>query len=214
MKKPLGRPNLGKTETIRQRAVNVYLPTEEMLVKWKSEAERFGVPLSRFIVETVDDSIRKTPAGVTPREQLEKELNDAKAELKAVRERLDSAEAALKRADVTIAEYRSKLTNPVLPSVETELTARLIEILITEKVLNTDEVPDRLNLDMTDKVSVNRLKASVDLLKKVGLVESGMFEWRWIGGRKTEPERKPKRKPRVTHKRRRDYGYILREVPR
>ena len=205
---------MGKTETIRQRAVNVYLPTGEMLEKWKSEAERFGVPLSRFIVETVDDSIRKNPAGVTPREALEKELNDAKVELKTVRERLDSAEGALKRADVTIAEYRSKLTNPVLPSVETELTARLIEILITEKVLNTDEVPDRLNLDMTDKVSVNRLKASVDLLKKVGLVESGMFEWRWIGGRKAEPARKPKRKPRVTHKRRRDYGYILREVPR
>jgi hypothetical protein len=214
MKKPLGRPNLGKTETIRQRAVNVYLPTEEMLGKWKAEAERYGVPLSRFIVETVDDSIRKNPAGVTPRETLEKELNDAKAELKTVRERLDSAEAALKRADVTIAEYRSKLTNPVLPSAETELTARLIEILIAEKALNTDEVPDRLNLDMTDKVSVDRLKASVDLLRKVGLVESGMFEWRWIGGRETEPERKPKRKPHITRKRRRELGRIRREVPR
>jgi hypothetical protein len=70
MKKAAGRPNLGKTETIKQRAFTVYLPTEEMVGKWREEAKRYGDPMSRFIVETVDDSIRENPAGMTPREEL------------------------------------------------------------------------------------------------------------------------------------------------
>ncbi|MBU1159521.1 MAG: hypothetical protein KKE24_09345 [Candidatus Thermoplasmatota archaeon] len=194
MKKPRGRPNLGKTETIRQRAINVYLPTEEMIERWKSEAERFGVPLSRFIVETVDDSIRKNPAGITPREELEKELNDAKAEVKQLSARLEPLEEALKRADVTIADYRSKLTEPVLPSADAELTSRLIELFLAEMVLNIDEVPETLGIKLTSSKDVARLQSSVDLLKKAGLVESGMFEWRWTGGAKRKPRISPERR--------------------
>ncbi|MBE0518769.1 MAG: hypothetical protein IH630_06050 [Thermoplasmata archaeon] len=194
MKKPRGRPNLGKTETIRQRAINVYLPTEEMIERWKSEAERFGVPLSRFIVETVDDSIRKNPAGITPREELEKELNDAKAEVKQLSARLEPLEEALKRADITIADYRSKLAEPVLPSADAELTSRLIELFLAEMVLNIDEVPETLGIKLTNSKDVARLQSSVELLKKAGLVESGMFEWRWTGGAKRKPRISPERR--------------------
>ena len=197
MKKAAGRPNLGKTETIKQRALTVYLPTEEMVEKWREEAKRYGVPLSRFIVEMVDDSIRKNPAGMTPREELEKELNDVKAEMKQVKIRLESAEKALKQADVTIADYRSRLSDPVLSPEDAELTSRLIEMFLTEKVLNVDEVPDRFGIKLDDMEAVNRLRSSVDLLKKAGLVETGMFEWRWIGGRK--------RKPHISQKKRREY---------
>ena len=38
-RKPSGRPNQGKTETIRQRKVDVYLPTTELLSQWKEAAE-------------------------------------------------------------------------------------------------------------------------------------------------------------------------------
>ena len=151
MKKAAGRPNLGKTETIKQRALTVYLPTEELVEKWREEAKRYGVPLSRFIVEMVDDSIRKNPAGMTPREELEKELNDVKTEMKQVKTRLESAEEALKQADTTMADYRSKLSDPLLSSEDAELTSRLIEMFLAEKVLNIDEVPDRFGIKLDDE---------------------------------------------------------------
>lgn len=44
--KSAGRPNFGETETIKQRAITVYLPTGEMVEKWREEAKRYGVPLS------------------------------------------------------------------------------------------------------------------------------------------------------------------------
>jgi len=54
------RPGRGKTETIKQRSIYVYLPSLEMVVDWKRRAERAGVSLSRFVYERVEDSIRRS----------------------------------------------------------------------------------------------------------------------------------------------------------
>ena len=189
---------MGKTETIKQRAVAVYLPTEEMLESWKSAADKYGLPLSRFIVATVDESIRKGQTGTTLREELEKELTETKEQLKALREKAESMEEALRRADVTVAEYRSKLAEPVLSNAEAEFTSRLIEMFVEERVLNVDEVPEKFGIDLTDTKAVGRLRTSVDVLKKAGLVETGICEWRWKG--------RGKRKPRISPERRRELG--------
>ncbi len=53
------KPNLGKTETIKKRTVYIYLPSEEMMKEWKERAEKEGVSLSKFVIERVEDSIRK-----------------------------------------------------------------------------------------------------------------------------------------------------------
>jgi len=51
------KPNRGKTGTIKDRTVYIYLPSLEMVEDWKFRAERAGVSLSKFIVERVLDSI-------------------------------------------------------------------------------------------------------------------------------------------------------------
>ncbi len=53
MKKAPGRPNLGKTETIKQRALAVYLPTEGMVKKWRKEAKRYGVPVRIVMIDPI-----------------------------------------------------------------------------------------------------------------------------------------------------------------
>jgi len=53
------KPDRGKTETIKNRAVYVYLPSLEMAEDWRKRAERAGVSISRFVVERVEDSIRR-----------------------------------------------------------------------------------------------------------------------------------------------------------
>ena len=49
----------GKTETIKERTVYIYLPSLEMVEDWKHRAERAGVSLSKFVVERILDSIRR-----------------------------------------------------------------------------------------------------------------------------------------------------------
>ena len=53
-RRPSGRPNQGKTETIRQRKFDVYLPTAELLQAWRDTAKDNNMPLSRYIMEVVE----------------------------------------------------------------------------------------------------------------------------------------------------------------
>ena len=53
------KPNRGKTETIKERAVYVYLPSIEMVDDWKRRAGKAGTPLSKFVMERVEDSIKR-----------------------------------------------------------------------------------------------------------------------------------------------------------
>ena len=49
----------GKTETIKQRAVYVYLPSLGMMEDWKQRADKAGSSISKFVVERVEDSLRR-----------------------------------------------------------------------------------------------------------------------------------------------------------
>ena len=46
-----------KTETIKERAIYVYLPTQEMADKWKELAETSNISISKFVIEHVERSL-------------------------------------------------------------------------------------------------------------------------------------------------------------
>ena len=48
---------MGKTETIKERAVWVYAPTIEQRKKWGDIAKVKGMPLSKWIVQTIEESL-------------------------------------------------------------------------------------------------------------------------------------------------------------
>lgn len=187
MKKGAGRPNLGKTETIKQRAITVYLPTEEMLGQWKAEAGRHDLSLSSFITEVVDNAIRKSTSGVTPREELEKKLNDALSELGRLKERLDLAESALKRADETIADYRGKLSKAVPVSLDAGMTSKLVALFLEKTTIETEDIAPAIGVKLDDGAGMTRVRESLDFLKVAGLVENRLFDWRWKGGGRHKP---------------------------
>ena len=182
---------MGKTETIRQRAINVYLPTEEMIEKWKSEAERYGVPLSRFVVEVVDDAIRKNPAGMTPREQLEQELEKLRNDYRLSLERIRLIETSLAERDATVAEYRTELSKPKRPEVGdiAYMMGPVLAHFKENESLRMDDAYDMFGFSPSDSKKLRSLKASMGLLISNGLVEKGIDEWRWIGERRRKGRR-------------------------
>ena len=52
------KPNRGKTKTIRDRAVYVYMPSVEMVENWMQRAEKAGVSAPRFVIERVENSVK------------------------------------------------------------------------------------------------------------------------------------------------------------
>ncbi len=52
------KPNRGKTETIND-AIYIYSPSLGMIENWKRRAEKTCASISKFVVEWVEDSIRR-----------------------------------------------------------------------------------------------------------------------------------------------------------
>ena len=78
----------GKTETIEDRAIRVYLPSFEMVEDWKRRAEKAGTSISKFVLERVEDSIRQEEGeeGYLSRLKLIARLRKADDELKKKRD--------------------------------------------------------------------------------------------------------------------------------
>ena len=183
MKKGPGRPNLGKTETIRQRAVTVYLPTKDMVEKWKAEADQRDMSLSSFIMEIVDDALRKKLVGTTPREELEKRLNESLSELKVLKGRVESADVALKRADETIADYRKRLERTVPEGLDAGITSQLVTAFMKKGTILVEDIPGKVGIDLKDSEGWVKIRESLNFLKAAGLVENRLFDWRWKGAK-------------------------------
>ena len=59
MKKNLNSCGTCKSATIKKRAIFCYLPTFEMVDKWKGLADGLGVSISKFVIEHVENSLRQ-----------------------------------------------------------------------------------------------------------------------------------------------------------
>ena len=201
MKKTRGRPDQGKLATLKKRSVYIYLDTEEMVGQWKAEAEKNKLSLSRWVTFVVDDHLLKKRDGMTRGEALEKEIQDAKNENASLKEKLAESEAALKRTEMTVADYRERLANPLISKADSDMTDRVIRMLVENKTVEVDQLPILLKVDVKDSEAMRRVHESTRLLKSLGLIETDIFEWRWKGGVRSV-RRKPnhvKRKRKLTH---------------
>lgn len=50
---------MGRTETIKQRAIYVYLPSQKLVERWKEAAKKQGTSVSKFVIEHVENSLRQ-----------------------------------------------------------------------------------------------------------------------------------------------------------
>lgn len=50
---------MSKTKTIKQRSIYVYLPSRDMVIRWKTLAKKSGTSISKFVAEYVENSLRQ-----------------------------------------------------------------------------------------------------------------------------------------------------------
>lgn len=74
-----------KTNTIKQRRVDVYLNTLEQKERWAKAAQSEGTSLSKWVIQIVENSL----SGVAREEnqkQLRREIHELKDEISALRD--------------------------------------------------------------------------------------------------------------------------------
>ena len=90
----------------RSRYVYVYLPSAEDKKRWDNLASEAGVPLSKFVIEIVENSLADE-ADIKPRAELVKQLGSLRDEIRKLQEELKLKSIVLDKYENELKRYRS-----------------------------------------------------------------------------------------------------------
>ncbi|MEM2970456.1 MAG: hypothetical protein QXR63_05935 [Candidatus Bathyarchaeia archaeon] len=177
------KPDRGKTKTIKDRAVYVYLPSLEMVEDWKRRAEKSGVSISKFVIERVEESIRREEGeeSYVSRAELVKRLRNAEEELKKLRDENRLLKRLAENLDNELKRYRAQ---PFLEETFEGIRRfdkDLIELLRKGGSYTQENILSHLNIDPSDADLVNAVSKQLEALEAYGLVEYKGRGWRWKG---------------------------------
>ena len=170
-----------KTETIKDRAIYVYLPSLEMVEDWKARAEKGDVSISKFVIERVEDSIRREEGeeGYLGRAELIKKLRDAEEELKKLRNENRLLKKLTENLDNELRRYRAQ------PFIEEAFEGvrrfdrDLIDLFRRGGSYTQEQILAHLNIDPSDSDLVKAVSNQLEALEGYGLLEYKGRGWKW-----------------------------------
>ena len=175
------KPNKGKTKTIKKRAIYVYLPTQKMAQDWKNKADKSGNSISKFVIDRVEDSLRKEAGeqGYLNRLELIKKLSTAEEELNQLRKNNRLLKKLVDNLDTELKGYRAK------PFLEDDFRGvrrfdkELIDILKEGGSYSGDDILTRLNISCSNTDLVKAVNKQLEVLESYSLVEYVGRGWKW-----------------------------------
>jgi hypothetical protein len=179
-----GRPNQGKTETIKKRAAYVYLPTEDLLDDWKSAAAKAGLSLSEYIVETVERVRSIGGPDQEKRFEMVKQLADGTSQLHALEERFANLEKLYKTRDSEAnLWYDEYLKRKERGAKTTALANKICKVMrrVGFARLEADDVARRIGIDVDEHRQMEELNQAKNLLEQLGLLSDEANIWTWHG---------------------------------
>lgn len=175
------RTNRGKTKTVKQRAIYVYLPSLKITEDWKNRAEKAGTSISKFVIERVEDSLRREEGEESYLNRLDliKRLDKTEEELKQLRNDNRLLKKLVDNLDTELKRYRAK---PFLDEGfegERRFDKELIDLLRKGGSYTGGELLAHLDIDPSDSELVKAVNKQLEILENYGLVEYEGRGWRW-----------------------------------
>ncbi len=172
---------MGKTKTIKDRAIYVYLPSVDMVENWKRLADKRGTSVSKFVREHVENSLRQeTEPSYKSRGELLKELRELKEKLAEERKKTRRLDLLVEKLERELRRYRAK------PFLEENFAGvrrfqkELVEALREGGVVSNEEVLSRLGIDRSEHQAIKAVSTQLEILQSYGLVEATPRGWRWV----------------------------------
>ena len=171
-----------KTETIKERAVYVYLPSHEMVKAWKERAERQGISISKFVIEHVENSLQQEEDPLyKPRGELAREISEFRTEIKELKEDNRQKRIVIERLENELRRYRAEVFLEENFKGVRKYDKELIDILKRHSVVDNDELLGYLGIDLRDSELVKAVLNQLESLEAYGLVSPTKRGWRWLG---------------------------------
>jgi hypothetical protein len=182
-----GRANQGKTKTIRERTVNTYLPTLELVEEWKQAAREADMSLSRYVIEVVERHRMSDASGIEPAWKLEERAKALETQLEELGNRYEIMCRAFAQKEEQLQQFSQALEKASKSSIDTALVRRILGIfrLRTAELVSGSTILEKLGIDSSDDDRIAKVRQSLNLLQDIHLIESaGIAEWKWCFGKK------------------------------
>jgi len=173
---------MGRTETIKERTIYVYLPSFEMKEEWEKRAKELGVSLSKFVIEYVENSLRQEfEPTFKSREELVKENEELRQQINELSKKCRLLERAVDRLEEELRAYRAK------PFIEEEFEGvrsyerEIIALLKSKGIVSSEDILAHLGISPTEHEIVRAISRQLENLERWGLIKSSARGWRWIG---------------------------------
>ena len=171
-----------KTETIKERAIYVYLPAHEMVKAWKKRAKKQGASISKFVIEHVENSLQQEEDSTyKPRGELIKEINELRAQIRELTGDNRQKRIVIERLENELRKYRAEVFLQERFEGVRKYDKELIGILKKRGVVDSDELLEDLGIDHRDSDLVKAVSIQLATLEAYGLVSQTKRGWRWEG---------------------------------
>jgi len=175
-----------KKTPIKGRSFWIYAKNDEMAAKWKTAAQKAGIPISRFIAELLEQHIEN--GSFSTGKEKEKQINELQMKVQHLQQEntaLDKKATMLESFASRLDEENRKLrTAPFLETEykgEREYEQRLIDLLKEKKFVKETELLDLLHISPSDSTSAKAIMQQLDVLQKYNLIKKSGGGLRWQG---------------------------------
>lgn len=173
-----------KAKELTKRAIYVYLPTLEMASEWKSLAEKASVPISKFVIEHVENSLKQEDKkGYASRAELVKQLRDKDEEIVKLKQDNRLLKMLADNLDKELKRYRAE---PFLTESNQEFQGtrkydkELVNLLKSTGSVDSDHILQELGISAKDVDLVKAVNRQLQSLQAFGLIEPTARGWRWL----------------------------------
>ena len=163
----------------KSRYVYVYLPSFEDKKRWEKLAEEAKVPLSKFVIEMVEDSLAESE--FKPRAEMTKELGKLRADNKQLRDELKLKTIVLEKYETELKRYRSEAFLEDKFEGVRKYNKEIIAILKRGGVVDSYSLLEHLGINQKDSDLVKAVSKQLEDLETYGLITSTPRGWRWVG---------------------------------
>lgn len=171
-----------KTKTIKERQVNIYLPSVETKENWKEIADEHGLSLSKFVQKMVREGIERIESedDLESRVELIKKNKELSEEVRELTKELQRYKKLADRQEKELREHRAQPFLEENFEGEREIPSDLVNILKKKKKVRYENLHNHLGITPGDDASM-ALQSQLKILEAYGLVERDDNFLRWTG---------------------------------
>jgi hypothetical protein len=164
----------------KSRYVYVYLPTAGDKQRWQRLADEAGIPLSKFIIEVVENALVEE-SDFKPRGELVKEIGQLRSVNKELRDDLEQKKIVLEKYENELKRYRNEAFVEEKFDGIRKYNKEIIAVLKRSGVVDSYELLEELGIDPKETDLVRAVSKQLEDLESYGMITSTQRGWRWIG---------------------------------